>query len=317
MIASTAAPLDVAIAGCGRITEVGYLPALAHTPGVRLVGLADPDIDRCARLAPSVPAYPDLARLLETQRPGLVVVAAPASVHLALALEAAEAGVRSLVEKPPARTFEDTVALAALNPAPFMGFNRRFDPDLAALRTRVHEGARGALRLVLELSISPRAWGAYTAGDGPLLNLGPHLVDLAGWISGRIPQRVRSVDAAEGDERFEIEWEGGRAEVHVSHASGWRESVDVRDERGRVGRVADGGLRRRVASRIRGGGSPLPATLGAQLAALASERLGTPDDRLARGDDGVRVMAVLDGVLRSRSDGGSWVDVATVDSPPS
>ena len=86
------------------------------------------------------------------------------------------------------------------------------------------------------------------------------------------------------------------------------------DERGRVGGVAAGGLRRRVASRIRGAGSPLPATLAAQLTALASEHRGTPDERLARSDDGILVMAVLDGVLRSRSDRGSWEDLPTAES---
>jgi predicted dehydrogenase len=313
---SAIAPLDVAIAGCGRITEVGYLPALAHIPTVRLVGIADPDGDRCARLAPGVPAYPDLEGLLEAQHPELLVIAAPASTHLPLAREAAEVGVRSLVEKPPARTLADAVALAALDPAPLLGFNRRFDPNLAALRTRVRESGRGPLRLALELSISPGAWGAYTAGDGPLLNLAPHLVDLAIWISEQAPQRVRSVEAGEDDEWFEIEWDGGRADVHVSHASGWRESVDVRDERGRVGRVAVGGLRRRVASRMRGAGSPLPATLGAQLTAVARQHRGMPDDRLALAVEGILVMAVLDGVLRSRLDRGSWVDVPTAESPP-
>ena len=142
--ARMSAPLEVAIAGCGRITEVGYLPALARTPTVRLVGVVDPDGERCARVAPNVPAYPDLGAA-RGGRPDLIVIAAPAAAHLPLAREAADAGVGSLVEKPPAHTLADTVALAALEPAPFMGFNRRFDPDLSALRDRVREGrAQGA-----------------------------------------------------------------------------------------------------------------------------------------------------------------------------
>ncbi len=306
----------MAIAGCGRIAEVGYLPALARTPAARLVGIADPDADRCARLAPGVPAYPDLEQLLEARRPDLVVVASPAATHLALVREAARAGVRSLVEKPPAATLDDARALAALEPPPYMGFNRRFDPELAALRERVRGGTQGALRLVIEFSILPSAWGAYTASGGPLLDLGPHAVDLASWISGQPPRRVRSLGGGDMDESFEIEWDGGRADIRVSHVSAWRESVDVRNQSGRVGRVAAGGIRRRIASRLRGFGSPLPATLGAQLAAVAGEQRGEPDERVARAGDGVVVMAVLDGVLRSRSDGGSWVDVATAESAP-
>jgi predicted dehydrogenase len=222
--------------------------------------------------------------------------------------------VRSLVEKPPTLTLVDAVALASLDPAPFMGFNRRFDPDLTALHERVRERGRKALRLALELSISPRAWGAYTVEDSPLLNLGPHVVDLACWISGQPPRRVRSVETTDDAERFELEWEDGLAEILVSHGSGWRENADVQDARGRVGRVSAGGWRRRITSRIRGIGSPLPATLGAQLTALASEHRGTPDERLARSGDGIVVMAVLDGVLRSRSDHGSWVELHTADS---
>ena len=51
-------------------------------------------------------------------RPGLVVIAAPAATHLALACEAAMAGVRSLVAKPPAETLADAGGPAALEPAP-------------------------------------------------------------------------------------------------------------------------------------------------------------------------------------------------------
>ncbi len=304
-----AARLGVAIAGCGRVAEVGYLPALEASSACQLVGLADPDLDRCARLAPSVPAYATLEALLGSTLPDLVVVAAPVSAHVPLARLAVAAGVPTLVEKPPAPTFELAAELMALHRSVYIGFNRRFDPALVALRERVAHDARGELRLELAISISPRDWGSYVAADDPLLDLGPHLADLAVWISGQRPVYARFVSESSRGERFETQWDGGSAVVDVSHAGGWRERVEARDERKRLGRVALGGALNRLSRRVRRTGSPLVATLGAQLAALGMELGGAPDARLARADDGVVAMGILDAVKRSRRAGGSWVGV--------
>lgn len=296
----------VAIAGCGRLTEVGYLPALALLGGIELTAVVDPDRERCARVAPGTPAFGSLGELLAAARPDLVVVATPTATHLPLAREAAAAGVRTLVEKPPAATLAEAQELAQLVPEPQLGFNRRFDPRLEELRDTVRAAGRGELELRLQLSIAPRAWGAYGTHDGPLLDLGPHVLDLAWWLSGREPERVRRHDGPDGVERLEVAWTGGRAEVELSHATGWRELVEARVG-GRVcGRVAAGGLAGRIAGRLRGGASPLPATLAAQLRAALGRLDGTAP---APARDGIRVMALIAAALRSREKGGSWVEV--------
>lgn len=299
----------VAIVGCGRITEVGYLPALATLGEARLAAVVDPDLARCARIAPGTTAFGSLEDLLCVEAPDLVVVATPAVTHLPVAREAAAAGVRSLVEKPPAATLAEARELALLVPEPHLGFNRRFDPRLVALRAAVAAAGPGVLDLRVRLSITPRAWGAYGQHDGPLLDLGPHALDLVWWLSGREPESVVRHDAPAGSERLELTWDGGRASVDLSHTAGWHELVEARVGGRACGRVSAGGLVGRIAGRLRGGASPLPATLAAQLRAALDPSPGIPP---AGARDGVRVMALIEAALRSRENGGSWVEVAEV-----
>jgi len=298
-------PLRVGLVGCGRLAELGYAPALASAASVALVSVADPVSARCTQVAPGLPAFRDAAAQLAADELDLLVIASPPAAHLADAARAAEAGVVSLVEKPPATDAEGARRLACLAPSPWVGFNRRFEPPMAELRER-SLAARRPLDLELELSILPRAWGAYGKPTSALLDLGPHVVDLAGWLSGSAPNRVRTEHLDELGGVFELELEDGRARIDVSHARPWRESIVVRDARGRtVAHHARGGLGRRIVARaISRGRSPLVASLAAQLDALAQLiRGGRSDARLASAADAVRVMSVLDEVSAGE---GEW-----------
>ncbi len=134
------AAMRLGIAGCGRIAERGYVPAALAAEGVTIAGFADPDAGRrrhCAALWArggnnEASAFSSATQLLATEPIDLLVIAAPVAHHLALAEEAAGAGVRSLVEKPPA-------------------------PDLAAARAAGGAGPAAAPRLQPPLPPGPRA----------------------------------------------------------------------------------------------------------------------------------------------------------------
>ena len=80
------APLRLAIAGCGRISELGYVPALRRVPELRLCAVADPDRgrrERLARLAGVGPApFGSVAEMVRATSPDAVVVASPPELHL-------------------------------------------------------------------------------------------------------------------------------------------------------------------------------------------------------------------------------------------
>ena len=151
--------------------------------------MADVDPGRCRSLAPDLPAFSGLAGLVDGVQVDLVVLAHPAARHVEDACHAAAAGVASLIEKPPAPSAIEAEPLLALEPPAWMGFNRRFEPAAEAARASLVTHPPTGVEL--EMSILPHAWGALDGSERVLLDLGPHLVDLASWLTGREVVRVR------------------------------------------------------------------------------------------------------------------------------
>ncbi len=297
----------VGLVGCGRLAARGYVPALAHAEGVELVAVADREEARCSAVAPGYRAYGSASELLAAAEVDLLVLAHAVEAHVADARAAAAAGVSSLVEKPPARTAAEAEGLAGLDPPAWLGFNRRFEPALASLRSRL-DGPPA--RLELAFSMLPARWGARDGSEGVLLDLGPHLVDLTLWLTGRAPERVRVARVSAAEATFEIDLDGITARVHVSHGQAWRERLVCRDVHGKVvARLDRGGLARRVMARVRrGAADPLVGSLAAQLTAAATAiRHGVVDERLATAEQGIAAMSVLDAVAAAH--GPEWASL--------
>ncbi|HWO82615.1 MAG TPA: Gfo/Idh/MocA family oxidoreductase, partial [Solirubrobacterales bacterium] len=282
-----------------------------------IAGFADPDAKRrgeCATLwarggGGEAPAFAAATELLAAVPIDLLLVAAPAAHHLALAEEAARAGVRSLVEKPPAPDLVAAQRLAALDPQPFVAFNRRF---LQGTELRGAVPAEGWLELDLELRFRRDDWGAHQADDEALLDAGLHLIDLACHLSGAAPIAVRSARIEPERASLELELTRGRARIACATDRGHREVVAVRDRAGKLlAKSSWGGLRTRLSSRI-GRPDPLALSLRRQLEAL---KPAVPANRgqapmVATADDGAVAMAVVEAARRSAALGGAEVTVA-------
>ncbi|MFP3899687.1 MAG: Gfo/Idh/MocA family protein [Acidimicrobiia bacterium] len=304
-------PLRVGLVGCGRLAERGYLAAFRATRAVRLVAVADPDPARRARVAESaavgsgVPAgYATADELLDGTAVDAVVLATPAAAHVADAVRAAGAGVAVLVEKPPAPDAATAARLARLRPAPWVGFNRRFDPGVR----RVRAGLPTVTELDLRLAIRyrRRSWGAHAVRDDALLDLAPHLVDLARWLGGGDALDVRTAELSAERAAFEVAMARGRATVRVATDRAHAELVEVRDRAGRLlARHRTGGLLAAVPARLRPGRPhPLVGSLSAQLDAFA-RAVNTGDARdLGTAADGAAAMATIDAARASAARGG-------------
>lgn len=293
----------IGLAGCGRLAEVGYLPALRRARGVRLCAVAEPDADRRAQLDGGVPAHRSVGALLAEEEVDALVLATPAAAHLGDAALAAAAGMGVLVEKPPAPDLVGACALAKLRPQPYLGFNRRFGPGVTGLREQLAEAGRFELRL--DLHYRRRAWRPHTVGDDALLDLGPHLVDLALFLSGG---EVRVVRARALDfERAELELEltRGRAVLSCAIDRPHRERIEVLDESGQVlVRQRAGGVRSAIGSRLRRDEHPLVASLTGQLEAFADAVRTGSGGALATAAEGIAPMAVIEAARRSAAAGG-------------
>ena len=307
----TAGALRLGLVGCGRLAELGYVPAAQAAEGVEIVAVTDPDRARRGLVATKLgaSAHARLGELLAATTLDGIVVCTPVEDHEAVVASAAQAGLTALVEKPPAPDAAGSLRIAALAPAPWIAFNRRFDQGLD-LDGRVP--AEGELELDMVLHYRRRSWRPVSRGDDALLDLAPHLVDLALFLTRSPPLAVRAHCTRE---QAGLVLATTRAEVKIECATNrpHRELVDVRRAGGRrVGRAERGGRLRGVLARVTPQAHPLVRSLTRQLEAYGRALRGADPGPLATAGEGAAVMRVLDAARRSDAVGGETVAVEGV-----
>ena len=304
--ASSKAPVRIGLAGCGRLAEFGYLPAFRRASGVTLAGVADVTPHRCKQVAPEVPAFKTIHDLIQTDSMDAVIISTPTRYHLADATAASRAKLPILLEKPPGIDLSEAEALLGLAPRPWMGFNRRFDPDLARLRSNVPRD--GMLVIRLELHYRRKSWNPFDMRDDALLDLGPHLIDLARWLIVSEVISVRAHALTQEHAEFELELGRGQATVICSYNSPYRELVQVRTSDGhRVGMFRRGGIVAGIIGKLSPWReNPLVTSLVGQLEAFGQViRSDCTPTQLATAGDGVAVMSTIAAVRQSAMKGGS------------
>src|SRR5581483_2265235 len=108
--------LRIAILGCGAITKSRHLPAVLAHPDAQLAALVDTDTERAAALARLNRVQ---CRITADYRSVLgevdaIINALPNSLHAPVIMEALNAGVHVLCEKPLATTSADARACCEL-----------------------------------------------------------------------------------------------------------------------------------------------------------------------------------------------------------
>ena len=151
--AAVMAELKVAIVGCGGRGR-GHARHIAGLEGVRLEAVCDPAAAprRAVAAEFGIPHQYDEPRQMLAAGPlDAAVVSAPPELNFAAALPCLEAGLETLVEKPPGMRAAETRRLqeaAARSGARCMvGWNRRFNPLIVEARQRIAD--RGPLVTVV------------------------------------------------------------------------------------------------------------------------------------------------------------------------
>jgi myo-inositol 2-dehydrogenase / D-chiro-inositol 1-dehydrogenase len=307
----TDAPLRLGLVGCGRLAELGYAPAAGAARGIEIVAVADPDRDRRGLLAAKLRAsgHASLDQLLAAGPLHGIVICTPPEDHEHAAIAAAQAGLTALVEKPPAPDAAGSLRLAALAPPPWLGFNRRFDQGLA-LEPRLPPD--GDLELNMVLHYRRKSWQPVARGDDALLDLAPHLIDLALFLTAALPLAVR---ASATRERAGLVLATSRGEVKIECATNrpHHELVEVRRPGGRrLARAERGGHLSAIRGRLTPRAHPLVRSLTLQLEAYGSALRGGDPGPLATAGEGAAVMCVLDAARRSDAVGGDTEPVEGV-----
>ena len=96
--------LGIAVVGLGSAARRIHLPAIAKTPGLRVIGGVDP-VEEPASFA--FPVHRSLTELLATSRPDIVAIVTPPDSHYALVREALAAGAHVFCEKPFVLTLDE------------------------------------------------------------------------------------------------------------------------------------------------------------------------------------------------------------------
>lgn len=299
----------VGLVGCGRVAEFGYLSAFRQARGVVLAGIADVNPSRCRALAPNIPSYGSIQSLIQAGGFDALVISVPTRFHLEYARCAAEAGLPSLVEKPPGVDVQEAEVLRALEPAPRIGFNRRFEPGLITLKHAVPKAQGFQVRL--ELHYRRTTWKPFDMHDDALLDLGPHLIDLTRWLTGSEVRSVRTLSLKEQCAEFELDLTRGRAVVVCSTNRPYRERMEITDENGRLlTSHRRGGIVSGIMARLRPKGeNPLVSSLIGQLEAFAQAVRGGSSGSLGSAADGVAVMSAIEAIRLSAAEGGAPVSV--------
>jgi predicted dehydrogenase len=303
--------LRLGLVGCGRLAELGYAPASRAAEGVEIVAVADPDRTRRGLVAAKLGAsgHARVSEMLAATPLHGLIVCTPAAEHEEATTLAAQAGFTVLVEKPPAPDADAALRLAALTPEPWVAFNRRFDQGLELAR-RVPPGGELALKMVLHYRRD--SWRPVQRGDDALLDLGPHLIDLALFLTRSAPVAVRAYATRD---RAGIVLGTTRAEVQIECATDrpHHELVEVRSAGGRLlGRATSAGRARGALARVSPTAHPLVRSLTRQLEAYARALRGEDPGPLATAGEGAAVMRVLDAARRSDAIGGETVPVEGV-----
>ena len=188
--------IDIAVIGAGRIGRIHARNVAAH-PGARLLGIADPDASAAAALAEATASR--VLSLDEAFAAQAVLIASPTPTHAGFIERAAAAGRAVFCEKPvdlDAARARACIQAADRAGIPLMiGFNRRFDPHFAALKSALAAGEIGALEVLAITSRDPSPPPpSYVAASGGLFrDMAIHDLDMARFL---LAEEITEVFAA-------------------------------------------------------------------------------------------------------------------------
>lgn len=193
--------MRIGIVGYGTGGQNFHAPFITAAKGVELAGVVARAAATIARVKadfPDVPIYPSLTAMLDAGV-DIVTITTPPQTRRELVLEAIEAGVAVIADKPfaPDAATGRELAAAAKAKGVVLGIyhNRRFDADILTLRNVLEQQRVGKLwRLHNRMDLNEP--GTIEAGEtgGLLRDMGSHLVDQAVWLLGPVKSVLAQTD---------------------------------------------------------------------------------------------------------------------------
>jgi UDP-N-acetylglucosamine 3-dehydrogenase len=174
--------LRVGVVGVG-VMGSNHARVLAEMPGVKLVGIADPDTKRCDQVAEKLgcAVFKDAEALLN-HGVDAVSIAAPTHLHRDIAIDCAARGIHILVEKPIAPTVEEARAIVAAarraGVTLMVGHVERFNPAVQSIKRAIKDQDILSIAITRVGPFPPRM-----SNVGVVIDLAVHDIDLIRWFT--------------------------------------------------------------------------------------------------------------------------------------
>lgn len=201
--------LRIGLVGLGRFVEIAHLPCYfktVYSPHIELAAICDLNPERLKELGPqcgNAKPFTDHREMYAKAGLDAVVVVTPDHAHARVVLDALDAGLDVLVEKPLTMVVKEAVEIiekaTRLRRMVIVDFHKRLDPSHMAARESVHAGKYGEVQTGyswMQDTISVPCGGFFrsdlAAKSSPLWFLGVHIFDGMRFITGLDPIEVRA-----------------------------------------------------------------------------------------------------------------------------
>jgi UDP-N-acetylglucosamine 3-dehydrogenase len=187
------AQLRLGLAGLGSMGR-NHLRVISNHPDATLAAISDPDAESLAAAVAQTGSlgFADPLEMIEKAELDGVVLAAPTTAHLSLALAAIERGLPVLVEKPLAATVEDGLSIVRAarkkGVRVQVGHVERFNPAVLEMGRLLRSGWLSTIYAITSRRAGP--FPARIRDVGVTVDLGTHDVDMLCWIAAERPVRV-------------------------------------------------------------------------------------------------------------------------------
>src|SRR5271163_4116622 len=174
--------LRIGVIGVG-VMGSNHARVLSELPGVKLVGIADPDRKRRDEVAGRLgcAAFKDAEELLQ-HGVDAVTIAAPTHLHRDIATACATRGIHILVEKPIASTVEEGRAIVAAarhaGVTLMVGHVERFNPAVESIKRAIKNQDILSIAITRVGPFPPRM-----SNVGVVIDLAVHDIDLIRWFT--------------------------------------------------------------------------------------------------------------------------------------
>ena len=218
--------INVGLLGAGRIAGV-HATAITANPSSKLVAVSDYITENAEKLANEYSAQArSTEEIIADKHIDAVLIATSTDTHSDLIEAATSAGKAVFCEKPIDLSLERARAaqrVASQNGKPvMMGFNRRFDPNFAALKDALDNGEIGKAELLSITSFDPAPPPIdYVKVSGGLFrDMMIHDFDMANFIMGEAPISVFASGSSVVDPKIDKAGDVDLAAVILNYADG-------------------------------------------------------------------------------------------------